>query len=240
MPNAPVSFKDLIDLNQISQTCNGIAVQFVQDFRNPDSYSYPEATERLRQAAKDLDRLRDAINHWDRATNVGQVLDYVAQAIGLSQQILYVGGRSILTAHEAAREIGKQVVSAGPLCDPAGDPRDALKALANRLEGLNVSDLSARLEGEFWEASELFEIDEEDEARRLHGADSAGSKTDNGKKSSAIVPENPDVAKLAKEIKRRLLQGDRKIAIALDFAGGDEKRAKSLLRQLRRFPHLLG
>ncbi len=67
----------------------------------------------------------------------------------------------------------------------------------------------------------------------------ADSKTDNEKKSAAVVPENPQVARLAKEMKRRLPQGDTKKQIALDFADGDAKTAASLLRQLRRFPHLL-
>ena len=53
-----------------------------------------------------------------------------------------------------------------------------------------------------------------------------------------LLPANPDVLKLAKKIKKERDVVPSLIAIARDFANGDEKRAKSLLRQLRRFPHL--
>ena len=55
------------------------------------------------------------------------------------------------------------------------------------------------------------------------------------------VPENPDVAKLAKKIKRDFKSGDytTEIGVARDFTNGNEKLAQSLLRQLRRFPHLM-
>lgn len=54
------------------------------------------------------------------------------------------------------------------------------------------------------------------------------------------TPENLDVAKLAKKIKRDSKSGEHttQIAVAREFTKGDEKRAQSLLRQLRRFPHL--
>jgi len=67
------------------------------------------------------------------------------------------------------------------------------------------------------------------------------NKTDSEKKFSKPLPENPDVVRLAKRIKKELGPGTRKIDIALDFTGGDAKKAKSLLRQLQpsRFGHLL-
>lgn len=67
----------------------------------------------------------------------------------------------------------------------------------------------------------------------------ADTKTDSRKKAGALVPENSDVARLARDIKKRLPKGDTKIGIAREFTGGDEKQAQTLLRQLRRFPALL-
>ncbi|RIK74925.1 MAG: hypothetical protein DCC68_22145 [Planctomycetota bacterium] len=69
--------------------------------------------------------------------------------------------------------------------------------------------------------------------------DGADSKTDNRKKIRQFVPENSDVLKLAKRIKRELPKGGTRNDIARDFTDGDEKKAQSLLRQIRRFPHLL-
>jgi hypothetical protein len=62
------------------------------------------------------------------------------------------------------------------------------------------------------------------------------SKKDNKKKS---LPDNPKLFKLAKKIKTDLPKGGTKIDIIRDFTDGDEKEAKSLDRQLRRYPHLL-
>jgi hypothetical protein len=69
----------------------------------------------------------------------------------------------------------------------------------------------------------------------------ADSKTDSPEKRGAVVPQNLDVAKLARKIKKELPEGGTMIDIARDFTDGDEKRAQSLLRQLRgdRFKHLL-
>jgi hypothetical protein len=66
----------------------------------------------------------------------------------------------------------------------------------------------------------------------------ADSPADNGK---IKLPENPEVYKLALKIKRELPKGGTKEDIALDFTNGDEKKAASLLRQLRpdRYGHLL-
>ncbi len=66
------------------------------------------------------------------------------------------------------------------------------------------------------------------------------SKTDKKEKSRAVVPRNPDVARLAKKIKREWKDGETKIGIALDFTEGDRTKATSLLRSLDRFPQLLG
>ena len=70
----------------------------------------------------------------------------------------------------------------------------------------------------------------------------ADSKTDKKRKVKAITPENPDVAKLAKKIKKELPKGGTMIDVARDFANGNETKAQSLLRQLRsdRYRNLLG
>ncbi len=60
----------------------------------------------------------------------------------------------------------------------------------------------------------------------------ADSKTDN-------LPENRDVIRLAKEINRNRESGRTNIDIARQFTESNERKAKSLLRELRRFPHLL-
>jgi hypothetical protein len=68
------------------------------------------------------------------------------------------------------------------------------------------------------------------------------NKTDNSKKSRKNpVPENPDVSKLAKYMKRQWKSrpNDSKKSLALEFTDGDDSKTNSLLRELRRFPHLL-
>ena len=67
----------------------------------------------------------------------------------------------------------------------------------------------------------------------------ADRKTDSGKQSATVVPENLEVAKLAKKIRQELPKGGTKTDIARDFCDGDERKAQSLLRQLRRYPRLL-
>jgi hypothetical protein len=67
----------------------------------------------------------------------------------------------------------------------------------------------------------------------------ADSKTDNEKKSSPTIPENPRVSELAREINARRESGDTMMSIALEITEQDEQEAKTLLRQLRRFRHLL-
>lgn len=70
----------------------------------------------------------------------------------------------------------------------------------------------------------------------------ADNKTDNGKKTRKNpVPENPEVSRLAKYIKQQWKRrpNDSKESLALEFTDGDAKKTDNLLRQLRRFPHLL-
>jgi hypothetical protein len=68
---------------------------------------------------------------------------------------------------------------------------------------------------------------------------SADINADKKRKSSRLVPENDDVKRLADRINRDLRYGGSKRSIAIEFTGGDEALADRLLRQLRRFRHLL-
>jgi hypothetical protein len=67
----------------------------------------------------------------------------------------------------------------------------------------------------------------------------ADNKADNCKKKRFTVPENREVVELAKRIKKGLTQGRSKIDICREFTEHDEKKAQSLLRQLRRHRWLL-
>jgi hypothetical protein len=74
---------------------------------------------------------------------------------------------------------------------------------------------------------------------RPSGRGQADNKPDNRGKKSHCVPENPQVLRLAKKIKKERQAGVSQIDSARDFCEGDETKAESLLRQLRRYPHLL-
>lgn len=67
----------------------------------------------------------------------------------------------------------------------------------------------------------------------------ADSKTDSGESAAVRVPDNPDVLRLAKKIRSERKSGATMKDIAMDFTDGDEAKAKSLLRQVRRYRSLL-
>jgi hypothetical protein len=71
------------------------------------------------------------------------------------------------------------------------------------------------------------------------GRGQADNKPDNRRKKSHPVPENPEVLKLAKKINRERKEGVSQIDCARELCENDERKANSLLRQLRRYPHLL-
>jgi hypothetical protein len=75
----------------------------------------------------------------------------------------------------------------------------------------------------------------------LDGIGDVGADTnaDNGSDAPIRLPEDPLVIRLAKEINDRLDDEGSKISIARQLTDGDDKKAQSLLRQLRRYPHLL-
>ena len=66
------------------------------------------------------------------------------------------------------------------------------------------------------------------------GADSADTKADNGEK----LPENLDVVRLAKFIRKNRKPGESEASLARQFTEGNATKAASLLRSLRRHSHL--
>jgi hypothetical protein len=66
----------------------------------------------------------------------------------------------------------------------------------------------------------------------------ADSKADKKPKKSHPVPVNPDILKLAKKLKKDREKEMSLIDIAREFCEGNERRAQSLLRQVRRYPGL--
>lgn len=71
------------------------------------------------------------------------------------------------------------------------------------------------------------------------GPDSADEDEDREPNRPIRLPENPVVLRLAREINARLPEEKSKRSIAIQFTNGDVKQADNLLRQLRRYPHLL-
>jgi hypothetical protein len=67
----------------------------------------------------------------------------------------------------------------------------------------------------------------------------ADKETDKPKKKLRTIPENPEVLKLAKGITKGREDGRSLIDIARDFTDGNDAKAQSLLRQLRRYRDLL-
>ncbi len=64
-------------------------------------------------------------------------------------------------------------------------------------------------------------------------------ETDNSISANRRLPENPDVLRLFHKIKKDSKHGATMKEIALEFTEGDDSKAESLLRQLRRFRQLL-
>lgn len=77
--------------------------------------------------------------------------------------------------------------------------------------------------------------------QRILAALDVPEQADKDKKADRRVrlPEKTDVMRLAKCINDSADEELSKLDIARQFTGGNEKRAQSLLRQLRRYPHLV-
>ncbi len=68
----------------------------------------------------------------------------------------------------------------------------------------------------------------------------ADKSADTSNKKKLVVPRNVEVLKLAIEIKAEKSKGRSKEDVAIEFTNGDQTKAESLLRSLRRYPDLLG
>jgi hypothetical protein len=76
-------------------------------------------------------------------------------------------------------------------------------------------------------------------AIEIASSDSADKNADRTKKSGQRIPKNDAALALARKINEDWTEGTSKTSIALDFTNGDYKMAATLLRELRRFKHLL-
>lgn len=137
----------------------------------------------------------------------------------------YPAGGVVLSELKTARNAHQAIISealngGGPNCctwGPAKDAHDA--ALAALVDSLPAVGKATETPGK--------------------KADEADSKTDNRKKSSKrLQPKDKDVAYLCRRLGKDLSKGVKQIDIALEIAQDDQAKAKSLLRQARRFRHL--
>jgi hypothetical protein len=71
------------------------------------------------------------------------------------------------------------------------------------------------------------------------GGGQADTEADKPKKKLGTIPQNSEVLKLAKLIRKGRKDGRPQIDVARGFTEGNEGKAQSLLRQLRRYPALL-
>lgn len=112
------------------------------------------------------------------------------------------------------------------------------------LDALTYDENEAKthLVGRWFRELSLEQAAEFDQA--LQGIDDSGNEQEDNqadikKKKMKPMPENPELLRLAKRIRQELKPGVRKIDIARSFTEDNEKKAKNLLRGLRRYPHLL-
>ncbi len=71
------------------------------------------------------------------------------------------------------------------------------------------------------------------------GADTSDTGADKPSEKQVRLPKNLEVLELARLINQDLGREGSQMAIALQVTGGDQPKARNLLRQLRRFRHLL-
>jgi hypothetical protein len=165
-----------------------------------------------------------------------------------------VGERERL--HEVLRRLVKECVGRMPDGSPAtpqeAEVGDALRAVAAccQIDGQGTS--LDQFDG-LWHAGDrlrnaintvpvslLEGLEDAVAAGVANSSDSeraADTKTDTQKKLPAL-PESQEVNGLIRKINKEWKDGVTLTAIALDFTDGDERRAKSLLRQARRYKHL--
>ncbi len=86
-------------------------------------------------------------------------------------------------------------------------------------------------------AKSLAQFDEFEVAIGMKPPPAKKSGQQNGQ-SRNNLPDSADVRDLCRLLQKNLPTGRKQIEIALEFTGNDNKKAKSLLRQARRFRHL--
>lgn len=131
---------------------------------------------------------------------------------------------------KAALDRFKQSMAPVPRVESKPDPSDAIGRWADRFE--------QRLAAE----QEIIEVHQELQARLIKALETCADSADNEADSLELtkrIPQNPKVLRLAALINRERKKGESQRSIALQLTDGDEAVANGLLRQLRRFPHLL-
>jgi len=122
------------------------------------------------------------------------------------------------------------------LRDPGICPKISrlLEEMPNEIEArrtVNQTDLTHRLRQKYLEHRSEFNL-----KIRAFRAD---NKADKKQKKWASIPKQTDVLKLAKKIRQERNSGRTKTDIAREITEGNERKAQTLLRELRRYPHLL-
>jgi hypothetical protein len=96
--------------------------------------------------------------------------------------------------------------------------------------GLSDAELDRFWQNRLWRERQL--------AKAVHIAGTARSADNPADKKKKKHPHNPDVRDLCSELAARVGKDESEEQIALSFAHGNKEKAKSLLRQARRFPWL--
>lgn len=108
---------------------------------------------------------------------------------------------------------------------------------------LQIADADAAFVGLLKDLREQIMIKLESDEATASAETGADSGADTKQKNANICPprwpENSEVLKLALEIKKKSGAGKSQNQVAVEFTNGDLKKAATLQRQLRRFPHLL-
>lgn len=89
---------------------------------------------------------------------------------------------------------------------------------------------------------EIIDLHQELQAQLIEALKTCADRADSNAdkiESFPKFPKNPKVIQLASRINRDLRKGETQKSVALGLTDGDENEAKNLLRQLRRFRHLL-
>jgi hypothetical protein len=118
--------------------------------------------------------------------------------------------------------------------DPAPDVPHRIRAKLQELWQFLHIRLPWFVRGEHQSSAVADLMEVEDLLRR-----EADKKADRLKKKLNTIPNNLDVLELARRIRKGRKQGQSNISVAREFAEGNEPKAQSLLRQLRRYPRLL-